>query len=119
VPTLLRRADFRLRSEALLREGLARAPEDHALLQSLGVLLDELDRTGEGLELLHRAQARAPQVLQIRANLVCALLRLGRGDEALREIEPLRRADPLNQEWICYETMALRQLGHHALSGAV
>ncbi len=109
---LLRRADFRLRSEELLREGLARAPEDHALLQSLGVLLDELDRTGEGLELLQRVQVRAPQVLQIRANLVCALLRLGRGDEALREIEPLRRADPLNQEWICYETMALRQLGH-------
>lgn len=27
-------------------------------------------------------------------------------------IEPLRRAEPLNQEWICYETMALRQLGH-------
>lgn len=27
-------------------------------------------------------------------------------------IEPLRRAEPLNQEWICYETMALRQLSH-------
>jgi tetratricopeptide (TPR) repeat protein len=109
---LLRRSDFRQRSETLLREGLARYPEDPVLLQSLGVLLDELDRTHEGLELLQRAQAWAPHVPQVRANLVCALLRLGRGDEALREIEPLRRADPLNQEWICYETMALRQLGH-------
>lgn len=109
---LLRRSDFRLRSEALLREGLARSPEDPVLLQSLGVLLDEQDRTAEGLALLQRALARAPHVPQARANLVCALLRLGRGDEALREIEPLRKADPLNQEWICYETMALRQLGH-------
>lgn len=109
---LLRRSDFRQRSEELLRKGLERSPEDPALMQSLGVLLDELDRTDEGLVLLQRAHARAPHVPQIRANLVCALLRLGRGDEALVEIEPLRKADPLNQEWICYETMALRQLGH-------
>lgn len=109
---LLRRSDHRARSEELLREGLVRAPDDLALLQSLGVLLDELDRTEEGLPLLRTAHLRAPGVPQFRANLVCALLRLGRGDEALREIEPLRRATPLNQEWICYETMALRQLGH-------
>ncbi|MEQ1753895.1 MAG: tetratricopeptide repeat protein [Micropepsaceae bacterium] len=109
---LLRRSDQRARSEELLLEGLARAPDDPALLQSMGVLLDELDRTEEGLRLLRTAHMRAPDVSQVRANLVCALLRLGRGDEALREIEPLRRAAPLNQEWICYETMALRQLGH-------
>jgi tetratricopeptide (TPR) repeat protein len=109
---LLRRSDFRLRSEELLREGLVRAPEDQSLLQSLGVLLDEVDRTEEGLALLQQAQQCAPHVAQIWANLVCALLRLGRGDDALREIATLRRAAPLNQEWICYETMALRQLGH-------
>jgi predicted Zn-dependent protease len=109
---LLRRADFRDRSEALLREGLTRAPEDVALLQSLGVLLDEQARTSEGLPLLQDAVARAPQVTQSRANLAFALLRLGRGEEALREIAPARKAEPLNQEWICYETMALRQLGH-------
>lgn len=109
---LIRRADFRERSEALLREGLARTPEDIALLQSLGVLLDEQGRTGEGLPLLQRAVARAPHWTQSRVNLAFALLRLGRGEEALREIEPVRAAEPLNQEWICYETMALRQLGH-------
>jgi tetratricopeptide (TPR) repeat protein len=109
---LLRRSDARERSEELLRHGLARTPEDPSLLQSLGVLLDEMDRTAEGLELLERARARAPGATRFRVNLACALLRLGRGDEALREIEPLRRAEPLNQEWICYETMALRQLGH-------
>jgi hypothetical protein len=81
-------------------------------LQSLGVLLDEQARTSEGLPLLQDAVARAPQVTQSRANLAFALLRLGRGEEALREIAPARKAEPLNQEWICYETMALRQLGH-------
>lgn len=109
---LLRRAEFTSQSEALLREGLARRPDDVSLLSSLGVLLDEADRTGEALPLLQQASQRAPHLSAIRANLTCALLRLGRGDEALREIEPARRAEPLNQEWICYETMALRQLGH-------
>lgn len=109
---LLRLGDYRERSETLLRDGLARNPEDPALLQSLGVLLDEMDRTADGLPLIQQALERTPQTVHVRANLVCALLRLGRGDEALREIEPARRAEPLNQEWICYETMALRQMGH-------
>jgi tetratricopeptide (TPR) repeat protein len=108
---LLRRADQRQRAEQLLREGITRTPDDLWLQMSLGVLLDELDRTSEGLPLLQRALTRAPNVLNIRGAVVNALLRLGRGDEALREIEPCRTAEPLNQEWICYEGMALRQLG--------
>jgi|CXWL01.1.fsa_nt_gi predicted Zn-dependent protease len=108
---LLRRAEFRARSEALLRMGLSRQPDNPALLVSLGVLLDEGDRSIEALPLLERAVAGAPGVSQMRANLACALLRLGRGDVALREILPARVAEPLNQEWICYETMALRQIG--------
>jgi len=108
---LLRRAEFKSRAEDLLREGLAAAPQHPALLGSLGVLLDELDRTAEALPLLERTVALAPQISAYRANLACALLRLGRGDQALQQIAPARAAEPLNQEWICYETMALRQLG--------
>lgn len=108
---LLRRADYREKSEDILRQGLARAPADVALTQSLGVLLDETDRSEEALPLLQRAVAAVPGMMQVRGNLTNALLRLGRGDEALRTIKPARRAAPLNQEWICYETMALRQLG--------
>jgi len=108
---LLRRANFRTRSEALLRDGLRQSPEDVGLLASLGVLLDEMDRTEEGLPLLQQAAVRAPSLNPIRANLACALMRLNRGEEALAEIEASRRAQPLNQEWICYEAMALRQLG--------
>lgn len=115
---LLRRAEFKDRSEAMLRAGLERAPNDIALTQSLGVLLDEMGRAPEALPLLQRAAAAVPGMMQVRGNLTNVLLRLGRGDEALREIEVARRAAPLNQEWICYETMALRQLGdprYHAL----
>lgn len=108
---LLRRADFRARAELLLRDGLTLAPEEAALLASLGVLLDETDRTEEGAPLLQRAAALMPAVAEIRANLTCALLRLERSEEAFAEIAPWRRKQPLNQEWICYETMALRQLG--------
>lgn len=108
---LARRAGFGVKAESLLREGLARAPQSVALLSSLGVMLDELDRTEEGLPALQRALAQAPHVPDIAANYVCALLRLGRGEEALREIAPARQAQPLNQAWICYESMALRQLG--------
>lgn len=108
---LLRRADQRPRAEMLLREGLARTPGDMVLQHSLGVLLDEMDRAAEGLPLLQGALARAPDALSIRGCVVNALLRLGRGDEALREIAACRAAEPLNQEWICYEGMALRQLG--------
>jgi len=60
---------------------------------------------------LRAAVADAPHIPFVRGNLICALLRLGRGDEALREIAPLRRAQPLNGDWIAYESMALRQLG--------
>lgn len=108
---LERRAGFGAKAEALLRRGLAAQPQQPALLNSLGVMLDELDRTQEGLPLLQRAVQLAPQFSTMRANLAAALLRLGRGDEALREIAPARQSEPLNQEWICYETMALRQLG--------
>jgi tetratricopeptide (TPR) repeat protein len=108
---LLRRADMRERAEELLRAGLSRQPDHPGLLISLGVLLDECDRTGEGLPHLRRAVTLIPQASTYRANLACALLRLARGDEALAEIRPARIAEPLNQEWICYETMALRQLG--------
>jgi tetratricopeptide (TPR) repeat protein len=108
---LLRRADFRDRAEDMLRGGLKRFPDNFSLLSSLGVLLDEMDRPEDGVELLQRAVALAPQITATRANLACALMRVSRSQEALDVITPARQAEPNNQEWICYETMALRQLG--------
>ncbi len=108
---MLRRADFRDRAEQLLREGLQHDPQQAALMVALGVLLDEMDRTVEGLPFLEQADAIVPNNAQISAQHTALLLRLGRGDEALRVILAARTLEPLNQEWICYETMALRQLG--------
>lgn len=106
---LLRRAELRTRAERILRDGLARAPGNGPLQGALGVLLDEMDRTEEGLPLLRGGVADAPQVPFVRGNLVAALLRLERSEEALRELNPLRRAQPFNGDWIAYEEMALRQ----------
>jgi tetratricopeptide (TPR) repeat protein len=108
---LLRRADLPTRAEHLLREGLARTPANGPLQGALGTLLDEMNRTEEGLPLLRAAVADAPNVASLRGSLICGLLRLGRGDEALREVAPLRRAQPTDGGWIAYESMALRQLG--------
>lgn len=108
---LLRRAELRLRAEQVLREGLRRLPGNGPLQGALGVLLDEMDRPEEALPLLRAAVADAPQVAFLRGNLVCALLRLNRSEEALRELAPLRRSQPLNGDWIAYEEMAFRQLG--------
>lgn len=108
---LLRRAELRDRAEEVLRQGLQRAPASGPLQGALGVLLDEMDRTEEGLPLLRAAVADAPQVPFVRGNLVCGLLRLGRGDEALHELAPLLKAQPLNGDWIAYQAMAFRQLG--------
>ena len=108
---ILRRADQRARAEQVLAEGLQRMPANGPLQGALGVLLDEMGRTEEGLPLLRAAVADAPHVPFVRGNFVSALLRLGRGDEALRELAPLLKAQPLNGDWICYQSMAYRQLG--------
>ena len=108
---LLRRAELRERSEEVLRQGLQRMPANGPLQGALGVLLDEMGRTDEGLPLLRAAVVDAPHVPFVRGNLVCALLRLERSEEALRELAPLRRAQPFNGDWIAYEEMAFRQMG--------
>jgi tetratricopeptide (TPR) repeat protein len=108
---LLRRADLRDRAELVLRAGLEREPQNAALQAALGTLLDEMDRTAEGLPMLQRAAAAAPPASYVHANWIASLLRLGRGDEAMQQIAPLRKLQPLNGEWIAYESMALRQLG--------
>ena len=107
---LLRRADQHAMAEVLLRDGLRRAPRDAALLGALGVVLDEMDRTVEAMPLLYEAAAVASGNVAARGNLIAALLRLSRSDEALRETAPMRAAQPFNGDWIAYEGMALRQM---------
>lgn len=108
---LLRRAGQAQKAEVLLRAGLMRRPGDMILSDALGVLLDESDRTAEAAPLLQKAFERAPQREEGRSLYVRALLRLGESESALALIEPMRKAVPFGQLWICLESMALRQLG--------
>ncbi|MDX2274906.1 MAG: tetratricopeptide repeat protein [Hyphomonadaceae bacterium] len=107
---LLRAAGFTTRAEDMLQKGLQRAPSDPVLLDALGVLLDDLDRTAEALPLMQRALAMSSTPREeLRSRLARALLRLERADEAMALIAPLRAAAPLNQHWIALECLVLKQ----------
>lgn len=107
---LLRAAGFAERAEEMLQKGLQRTPSDPILLGALGALLDDADRVAEALPHLERASRQNPMRAEERMRFIRALLRLGRADEAMTEIAPLRAAAPLDQQWLAFETLALRQL---------
>lgn len=52
-----------------------------------------------------------PQNRVATGNLISALLMLGRADEALRHIKPMRDAEANGQHWIAYEATAYRLMG--------
>jgi tetratricopeptide (TPR) repeat protein len=107
---LLRAAGFTDRAEQILQKGLQRAPSDPILLDALGVLLDEADRTEEALPLMQRALANAAKPREeLLSRAILALLHLGRTDEAATALMPLQAKAPLNQHWIALESLALKQ----------
>jgi tetratricopeptide (TPR) repeat protein len=77
------------------RQVLDRRPGDHQALYNLALVLSEgLDRPEEGLEQIDRLAARtgpAPQVLGARGVI---LTRLGRFDEAIRDLERCVELEP-------------------------
>jgi tetratricopeptide (TPR) repeat protein len=114
---LLRNMEFPARALVLLEEGLARAPESAAFLTSTGVVLDELDRCAEALELLRAAIPRARNRAQAQRNLVPALLRTGEVAEALSTCDTLLAAAPDDQMLIAYRTTALRLAANQEYGG--
>ena len=108
---LLRLAGYPDRAEQMLRDGLARAPDQPVVMAALGVLLDETGQLDEALA-ANTAAARAyPGETTLELNLAHTLLRMGRADEALQRIGAVRRAEPDTQLAITYEVMALKQAG--------
>lgn len=64
-----------------------RAPRAAGAIDTYGWLLVQNDQAVKGLEMLRNAQARAPNVAEIKYHIAVAFYRLGRRDEARRELE--------------------------------
>jgi putative PEP-CTERM system TPR-repeat lipoprotein len=67
------------------------APNQPAIMDTLGVLLVDSGNTARGLELLQKATAMAPQAATIRFNLAKALIKLGQKDAARKELDELAK----------------------------
>jgi tetratricopeptide (TPR) repeat protein len=107
---LLRLADDHDAAELLLRDGITRDPGNPSFAATLGVLLDETERFDEALA-VNAGLARAfPNVPVLQLNCAHTLMRIGRAQDALGLLTPLRRAIPDLQQAITYEAMALKQL---------
>jgi putative PEP-CTERM system TPR-repeat lipoprotein len=67
------------------------APDQPALMDTLGVLLVDKGETARGLELLQKAISLAPQSASIRFNLAKSLLKAGKKSEAKKELDELAK----------------------------
>ena len=67
------------------------APNQPAVMDTLGVLLVEKGDTARGIELLQKAAAMAPQASAIRLNLAKALIKTGQKDAARKELDELAK----------------------------
>ena len=67
------------------------APDQPAIIDTLGVMLLEKGDTARALELLQKASSLAPQSAAIRFNLAKALVKAGKKDEAKKELDELTK----------------------------
>jgi len=67
------------------------APNQPAIMDTLGGLLIRSGDTARGLELLQKASAMAPQAASIRLNFVKALIEAGKKDAARKELDELAK----------------------------
>ena len=65
------------------------APDQAAIVDTLGGLLVDSGDMARGLELLQKAVSLAPQAAEIRLNLAKALVKAGKKDEAKKELNEL------------------------------
>lgn len=108
----LHRAHFPEKALRILYDALLLSPDTPALLSAYGIVLDEIDRTEDGLKSLRRVVQLQPGSRSAHRNLLSTLLRSNRADEALDIVRALRREDPDEQYLIACEATALRLMGH-------
>ena len=67
------------------------APEQPAVMDTLGAMLVEKGDAARGVDLLRKASSQAPQNAMIRFNLAKALAKTGKKDEARKELDELAK----------------------------
>jgi Flp pilus assembly protein TadD len=110
----LHRGGFYAKALAVLDVGLRAAPDMPAFLTAAGVVLDELDRTDDALRVLRRAVEVTNGDRNAQRNLLLALLRARRPEEAAALARTLRVDDPHEQYLIAIELTAMRMQGEAA-----
>ena len=90
--TMLQTGDARARQHA--QEAYKLSPDEPAVLDTLGVILMRDGETARGIELLQRAVARAPTVVEPRLHLAQAWLKSGNHRRARVEIEQALSTNP-------------------------
>jgi uncharacterized protein (TIGR02466 family) len=111
---LLRRADRLDEAEAMLREGLARTPDEPALNASLGVLRAERNDLAGAEAALKQARLRRPDDWNVWESLVTTLLQANKPDEARDHIEAALGKQPHHSAWLAHKAVCLRMLGDPA-----
>lgn len=108
---LLNRCGARERAVAILDQAIRIAPNSPALLSALGIILDDLGRSAEGLGYLRLAHNAARSAPETRRNMLGPMMRAGFAEESLATARELREEFPTDQFLICCEATALRLLG--------
>ncbi len=67
------------------------APDNAAIMDTLGWILAEKGDLKRGIELLQKSVAKAPQASELRLHLAKALVKAGRKDEARKELDTLAK----------------------------
>ena len=100
-------------AERALRGLLERAPGEVNCAWLLGVALLEQDKTAEGIAVLERVLAQAPDFAHARADLARAYRQAGRVAEARAEVRRVLEAQPHHHRaWLTYGDI-LVDLGQH------
>jgi Flp pilus assembly protein TadD len=114
---VLHRGKRNQRALDLIADALREAPNNQALLTAFGIVLDELERPLDGLQVLRRVVELSGNAPAANRNLLSTLIRAGQAGEALRITRALRETDPNEQYLIACEALALRVLGDHGYRG--
>jgi len=103
---------------ALYIAWLAAHPDDAAALHLLGVLRHQQGRNDEGLPLIDRALALAPELAPVHANRAAVLMALGQDNAALAALDQAMSLDPTLTEGLQDQRARLcLRLGDYAAAG--